>query len=82
MTLRAKEAAATSFNQSAYIAAACMYLVLTIPLGRFVSSLENRLAVQDGGASGTGKRPPRINANGVDSEHVVPHEELVIGDQG
>lgn len=81
MTLRAKEAAATSFNQSAYIAAACMYLVVTIPLGRIVSRMENRLAVQDGGAAGTGKRPPRINANGVDSSHVVPHEELVIGDQ-
>lgn len=82
MTLRAKEAAATSFNQSAYIAAALMYLLVTVPLGRIVSRMENRLAAQDGGSAGTGKRPPRINAEGVDSEHIVPHEELVIADQG
>lgn len=81
MTLRAKEAAATSFNQSSYIAAACMYLLITIPLGRIVSRLENKLAVQDGGAAGIGKRPPRIDADGVDAEHVVPHKELVMGDQ-
>lgn len=79
MTLRAKETAATTFNQSAYIVAALMYLVVTIPLGRFVSGLENRLAAQDGG--GSGKRPPRVGTAGIDSDHVVAHSERVIADQ-
>lgn len=78
MTLRAKESAASTFNQSAYIVAAVMYLVVTIPLGRAVSALENRLAAQDGGTSG--KRPPAVGSAGIDSEHVVAHSEQVIGD--
>jgi len=76
MTLRAKEAAATTFNQSAYIVAALMYLVLTVPLGRFVSGLENRLALQDSGA--TGKRPPRLGTGALDSEHIVAHKERLM----
>lgn len=79
MTLRAKETAATTFNQSAYIVAALLYLAVTIPLGRFVSGLENRLATQDGG--GSGKRPPRVGTAGIDSDHVVAHSERVIADQ-
>lgn len=81
MTLRAKEAAAASFNQSAYILAACMYLVVTIPLGRIVSRLENRLAAQDGGAAHTGKRPPRVGGDRIDSDHVIAHEELVLAEE-
>lgn len=81
MTLRAKEAAASSFNQSSYIVAALLYLLLTVPLGRFVSALENRLAAQDGAGRG-GKQPPRMNEPGMDSEHVIAHSERVIADQG
>lgn len=76
MTLRAREAAASSFNQSSYIVAAMLYLLVTIPLGRFVSGLENRLAEQDGGARG--KRPPRLDSTGADPDHVIAHKERVI----
>lgn len=79
MTLRAREAAAASFNQSSYIVAALLYLLVTIPLGRFVSALENRLAVQDGG--GGGKLPPKLKEQGVDPDHVIPHTERVLGDR-
>lgn len=78
MTLRAKQITATTFNQSPYIVAAMFYLAVTIPLGRFVARLENRLAVQDSGVGG--KRPPTVA--GVDSEHIVAHSERVIGEAG
>lgn len=76
MTLRAKEYQATTFNQSALILAAAFYLVVTIPLGRFVARLEDRLAETEGG--GSGKRPPRINAPAIDSEHIIAHHERVL----
>jgi len=76
MTYWAKQTTATSFNQSPYIVAAFFYLIVTIPLGRFVSRLENKLAVQDSGVGG--KRPPTVT--GVDSEHVVAHSERVLSD--
>lgn len=79
MTLRAREAAAASFNQSSYIVAALLYLLVTIPLGRFVSALENRLALQDGGSSG--KLPPKLKGAAIDPEHVIPHSERVLGDR-
>lgn len=55
MLLRAREVAATKFNASSYLLAALFYLVLTIPLGRFVANLENRLAASEGG---TAAQPP------------------------
>lgn len=70
MTLRAREVAATTFNQSSYIVAAAFYLVVTIPLGRFVARLEDKLAESEGG--GTGKRPP-LTPTTIDSEHVIAH---------
>jgi polar amino acid transport system substrate-binding protein len=76
MTLRAKEYQATTFNQSALILAAAFYLVVTIPLGRFVAGLEDRLAASEGG--GSGKRPPNIGGPAIDSEHVVAHSERVL----
>lgn len=75
MTLRAREVTASTYNQSAYIVAAAFYLLVTIPLGRFVASLEDRLAASEGG--GGGKRPPTIDATAIDSEHIVPHSELI-----
>ncbi|HSK47851.1 MAG TPA: amino acid ABC transporter permease [Coriobacteriia bacterium] len=54
MTLRAREFAASTFNQSAYIVAAAFYLLITIPLGRFVARLEDKLAESEGGG---GARP-------------------------
>ncbi len=74
MTLRAREFAASTYNQSSYVVAAAFYLVLTIPLGRLVSRLEDRLAESEGGSSG--KRPP-LTAGNIDSEHVVAHSDLI-----
>lgn len=49
MTLRSREFVASTFNQSAYMIAAAFYLMLTIPLGRFVARLEDKLAESEGG---------------------------------
>jgi polar amino acid transport system substrate-binding protein len=57
MTMRAREVAASSFNQSSYIVAAAFYLMVTIPLGRFVANLEDRLAASEGGTSAAAKPP-------------------------
>lgn len=76
VTLRAKEITASTFNQSSYMVAAVFYLILTVPLGRFVAMLENKLAESEGGSSG--KRPPAIDASAIDSEHVIAHRETVL----
>lgn len=73
MTLASKVIAGRLFNQSSYVIAACFYLVVTIPLGRVVSMLENKLAQSEGDA---GKRPPMLR--GLDSEHVTAHVENVL----
>jgi len=75
MTLRAREVAASTLNQSAYVLAASFYLIVTIPLGRFVARLEDRLAEAEGG--GGGKRPPTV-PSAIDSEHEIAHHERVI----
>ncbi len=86
MVLQAKVIAGATFNQSALVITAFFYLIITIPLGRFVAHMENRLAEQDNGGdapagrSGTrtrSKRPPILNAS-VDSAHVVTHTENVL----
>ncbi|MCL2024968.1 MAG: amino acid ABC transporter permease [Coriobacteriia bacterium] len=51
MTLASKIIAGRVFNQSSYVVAACFYLLLTIPLGRLVSYMENRLAESEGDAA-------------------------------
>lgn len=75
MVLRAREYAASTFNMSAYMVAAGLYLVVTIPLGRFVANLEDRLAASEGG--GGGKRPPTV-PSAIDSEHEIAHSERVL----
>ena len=80
MTQVSKIFAGRTFNQSSYVVAAIFYLLLTIPLGRLVSWLENRLAASDGGGTPTpGKREPRLR--GVLPDHVVPHVESVLAEQ-
>jgi polar amino acid transport system substrate-binding protein len=54
LTLRARTIQAIEFNMSPYIGAAAFYLLLTLPLGRFVAWLEQRLAVSE-----TGQGPPK-----------------------
>lgn len=78
MVLRAREVASTAFNSSAYIVAAVFYLVLTIPLGRLVQNLENRLALAEGGGGHAGKREPMV-PEPIDSDHVIAHSELLPG---
>lgn len=74
MTLRAREFAASTYNQSSYVVAAGFYLLVTIPLGRLVGRLEDRLAESEGGSGG--KRPP-LTAGNIDSEHVVAHSDPI-----
>jgi polar amino acid transport system substrate-binding protein len=74
MTLRAREMTASTYNQSAYILAAAFYLLLTIPLGRLVANLEERLAESEGGGGAVGKRDP-LTVSAVDAEHVVAHTQ-------
>lgn len=82
MTLRSREFVASTFNQSAYIVAAGFYLLVTIPLGRFVGQLENKLAESEGGggarptAPTEGKRSPMVPSP-IDSDHVLAHAERV-----
>lgn len=47
--MRSREVASTTLNVSPYVLAAAFYLVITIPLGRLVQVLENRLARSEGG---------------------------------
>lgn len=49
--LRSREVASTTLNVSPYLLAAAFYLVITIPLGRFVQQFENRLAQSEGGGA-------------------------------
>lgn len=76
MTQRAREFAASSFNQSSYMLAAAFYLVVTIPLGRLVGALEDKLAASEGGGA-VNKRPPTLEAPLIDSEHVIPHSNPI-----
>ncbi len=76
LTLRAREFAAASFNQSSYIVAAMFYLVVTIPLGRVVARLEDKLAESEGGGRAGSKRDPLVVVP-IDTEHVVPHSTLL-----
>ncbi len=48
VVLRAREVAAAKFNPSAYVLAAAFYLSLTIPLGRLLAKMEERLAASEG----------------------------------
>jgi len=87
MVMQAKVIAGATFNQSALVVTAFFYLAITIPLGRFVARMENKLAEQDTGDGDAapinprekrGKRPPRLDNTVVDSAHVVSHRENVL----
>ncbi len=49
--MRSREVASTTLNVSPYVLAAGFYLVITIPLGRIVQNMENRLARSEGGGT-------------------------------
>ncbi len=53
MIMESRSVAATKLNVSPYLLAAAFYLVITIPLGRLVQRLENRLARSEGGGEAT-----------------------------
>jgi ABC-type amino acid transport system permease subunit len=75
--LQARVESARLFNMTPLTVAALFYLIVTIPAGRLVASLENKLAEQDSGSPQSGKRSPRLN---VPSTHVLSHRENTIRD--
>jgi len=76
IVLRAREVAAAKFNPSPYVLASLFYLVITIPLGRFVARLEDRLAQAEGG--GGAVAPPPDDPLPIDSEHEIARHERVV----
>jgi len=65
MVMRAREVASTTLNVSPYLLAAAFYLVITIPLGRLVQQLENRLARSEGGGEATFEKSTQDNLAAV-----------------
>lgn len=61
MVMRSREVASTTLNVSPYLLAAGFYLVITIPLGRVVQQLENRLARSEGGGEATFEKSTQDN---------------------
>lgn len=61
MIMRSREVASTTLNVSPYLLAAGFYLVVTVPLGRLVQQLENRLARSEGGGSATFEKSTKDN---------------------
>ncbi len=75
--MRSREVASTTLNVSPYLLAAVFYLVITIPLGRFVQQFENKLA-----ARGGRRRYGELTSDGDDDDEdaVAPlttHRDLV-----
>lgn len=61
MVMRSREVASSTLNVSPYLLAAGFYLVITIPLGRLVQQLENRLARSEGGGVETFEKSEKDN---------------------
>ena len=61
MVMRSREFASSTLNVSPYLLAAGFYLVITIPLGRLVQQLENRLARSEGGGAATFEKSEKDN---------------------
>jgi len=61
MVMKAREVASSTLNVSSYLLAALFYLVITIPLGRLVQQLENRLARSEGGGPVTFEKSTEDN---------------------
>ncbi|MDY0087898.1 MAG: amino acid ABC transporter permease [Coriobacteriia bacterium] len=72
LTLQARTIQAAKFNMSPYIAAAGFYLMLTVPLGRFVARLEQRLSVAETGRGGKKRGKPK----GPLADKPVPEEVI------
>ena len=81
MVQRAREVAASTFNSSSYLVAAVFYLLLTIPLGRFVQSLENRLAVSEGAGGAAAEDVVPVALDVLNPGTVVPHGAALPGAQ-
>lgn len=61
MVMKAREVSSSTLNVSAYLLAAAFYLVITIPLGRVVQVMENRLARSEGGGEATFEKSTQDN---------------------
>lgn len=77
MIMRSREVASTTLNVSPYVLAAGFYLIITIPLGRLVQVLENRLARSEGGGLPTFEKSVEDNAATakVLKDSTAPHGE-------
>lgn len=73
MVMRSREVASSTLNVSPYLLAAAFYLVITIPLGRLVQQLENKLAEAEGGGGvrkeETKAPEPATAVAGITSDH-------------
>jgi polar amino acid transport system substrate-binding protein len=78
LTLQARTIQAATFNMSPYIAAAGFYLMLTVPLGRFVANLEQRLSVAETGRGGKKRGKPKggLFSDKPDSDTAVSTREV------
>lgn len=70
--MRSREVASTTLNVSPYLLAAGFYLVITIPLGRFVQQLENKLAKAEGGGAVQPEKASAGDESEADEADVAP----------
>ncbi len=59
LMMYSKNLAAITGNITPYVVAACFYLVVTMPLIRYVQQLEQHLAVAEGGAAASENKPKK-----------------------
>ncbi|MDD6636550.1 MAG: amino acid ABC transporter permease, partial [Coriobacteriaceae bacterium] len=80
LMLFSKSVVANTGSMTPYIVAACFYLLVTVPLIRFVTNLENKLAAADG-AGGSSKskkkaaKAKRIASKAASKETATAHAE-------
>lgn len=80
LMLFSKSVVANTGSMTPYIVAACFYLLVTVPLIRFVTNLENKLAAADG-AGGSSKskkkaaKAKRIASKAASKEIATAHAE-------
>ena len=79
MVQRAREVAASTFNTSSYLVAAGFYLLLTVPLGRLVQNLENRLAVSEGAGGAEAEQEPGDEPARLAPELLIAEKIVVPG---
>jgi polar amino acid transport system substrate-binding protein len=74
--LFSKNLSANSGNVTPYVVAAGFYLVVTTPLIRYVRSLEEHLAIAEGGAAASETKPKKPKAKKWNPASAGPESEL------